>query len=472
MRTEIRQQNNFKGLNNALGMFYNPNATIPTLAIETGVTLGRAQQANKRGGKQEAVERLVEQGVSALVWIYGVQILKKLGDKFGKSVLKIKDLNFDVGRDFLRNPIKNNKINPKAMGFKVGNILLSTTIATIFIGFVLPKINHKISSLVVKKEKQKKKEDKEKETQLKPTTLEDFKKNSKNISFTSLGQKGLFLAHTLENNQTARLLITDVGVVGGRFYNSRNKYEKIESLFRDISSIYFYLFSSAHIVKLFNKLTGNTDIDPKVLDYLSENLIQNISKKGRNIDKYNLVLNAVGNVGIENSRKLDSIFKDKKTISVEEFISHFPKLSQKAKEMATLQPIFEGNGVLTKTQALDVLSKGWVTNPEFLKKAMCLGTKGKASDKLSFVSYKKLENIRKSIDDFVKQIQEIAVKKNKKIDAEFIKKIANKNKLKNLSYNIAGTGFAIFALAYLIPKVQYLITKKLTNEDKFPGASE
>ena len=143
------QQNNFKGLTKTLGTFYNPNAVLPTLVIETGVTLGRAKQASKRGGKQEATERLVEQGVSALVWVYGVQALKKAGDFIGKNVLGIKDLEFDVGRDFLRNPIKNNKISAKTAGFKVGNILLSTALATYFIGFILPKINHKISSKVV-----------------------------------------------------------------------------------------------------------------------------------------------------------------------------------------------------------------------------------------------------------------------------------------------------------------------------------
>ena len=256
------QQNNFKGLTKTLGTFYNPNAVLPTLVIETGVTLGRAKQASKRGGKQEATERLVEQGVSALVWVYGVQVLKKMGDFVGKNVLGIKDLEFDVGRDFLRNPIKNNKINANTAGFKVGNILLSTALATYFIGFILPKINHKISSKVVEKEKQEKEnQNNEAKTTLKPTKLEEFKNSSKkNLTFTSLIDKGISLAHTLENNQTARLLITDTGVVGGRFYNSRNKYEKIESLFRDISSIYFYLLSSNHVVKLFDKLTKNADI--------------------------------------------------------------------------------------------------------------------------------------------------------------------------------------------------------------------
>ena len=82
---------NFKGFNFAkpLEQFYNANATIPTLIIESGVTLGRAYEANKRGGIPEAKDRLIEQGISAVVWIYGVKALKNIGDFIGKKLLKI-----------------------------------------------------------------------------------------------------------------------------------------------------------------------------------------------------------------------------------------------------------------------------------------------------------------------------------------------------------------------------------------------
>ena len=136
---------NFKALSpiaKPLGQFYNANATIPTLIIETGVTLGRANEANKRGGMPEAVDRLVEQGISAVVWIYGVNILKNIGNFIGKNFLGIKDLNFDIGFDELRNPLK--YIDKKAVAFKAGNILASTAIATYFIGAILPKTAKKI----------------------------------------------------------------------------------------------------------------------------------------------------------------------------------------------------------------------------------------------------------------------------------------------------------------------------------------
>ena len=160
-------------LSRPLGMFYNPNATIPTFIIESGVTSGRAYSANKKGGKIEASERLVEQGTSAVVWIWGVQMLQKLGEAIGKKVLKRDDFNFDIGFDYLRNPLEN--LNKTALKFKAVNLLLSTALATLFIGFGLPKINHYITKKIMKKDKER-----QKETNIKTISFEEFKNKAKN----------------------------------------------------------------------------------------------------------------------------------------------------------------------------------------------------------------------------------------------------------------------------------------------------
>ncbi len=464
----INNQTNFKAISpfaSSLGAFHNANATIPTLAIETGVTLGRSFEANKRGGKIEATERFVEQGISALVWIYGVQTLKKMGDFIGKNVLKIEDLNFDVERDILRNPIKNNKISAKAAGFKVANILAATTLATAFIGFVLPKVNHFITNKTLKKEKNKKQE-----ITLKAPSMSEFQNNlktNKDISFTSLIDKGISLAHTLENNSTARLLITDTGVVGGRFKNGRNKYEKIEGLFRDISSIYFYLFSTKHCVNLFNKIAKNKDINPEVVKNTAKMLNETIGEKSITAQGLKELLNE--NITNENLEKLENLFKEKEIIPVDKFIETFGK-SEKAYDMTKLQPVFDNKGVLSKMQAKDVLSSSISSDPKFLKETMSLATKGASDDKLKFVSKKHLENLRKQIDDFIEQI---CIKgKNQEIDTAFIQNIAKKNINKNFAFYSLATGISIFTLGILIPKVQYFITKKLTKENEFPGVKE
>jgi len=459
---------NFKSLSalaRPLGQFYNANATIPTLAIETGVTLGRANQANKRGGMPEAVDRLVEQGVSAVVWIYGVNVLKNIGNFFGKNVLKIGNLNFDIGFDELRNPVKNNKLSKKAVGFKAGNILVSTALATYFLGAILPKINNKILKSTLKKENEKNKKQQEIKT-LNTPTFDDFKNktSNKNIAFTSLLDKAVVASHILENNSSARLFITDTGVIAGRFHNAKNKYRKIEGLFRDISSIYFYLLASTHVVGLLNKLTKNTNIDPKLIEKTVKMLQEKIQSEDFN--------NAIKKIDKDNLDELDKLFDKKTTISVDEFIKKFPHLKDKALKMVKLQPIFEGNGVLTKMQARDVLSTSWASNPEFLKEAFAFATDGASDDKMRYVSRKKLELMRKSIDNFIQQISDTSSKDKAQITKEFIEKIANSTIRKNFAFNIIGTAISIYALGTLIPKIQYAITKKMTNENKFHTEEE
>jgi len=473
-------QNTFRGLSSLarpLNCFYNSNAIIPTLIIESGVTLGRSAVASQRGGKMEASERFVEQGVSAIVWLFGVQTLKKIGDKIGEKLFKL-DLNFDVGFNHLRNPIKNNNIPKFAKNFKVANMLISTAIATYFIGFILPKINHKISSHFIE-HSENKKNNSSKKINFSSFTRISFNEfqnkikqktqNDKNISFSSLADKTLSLAHLLENNQTARLLITDTGVIAGRCKNSRNKYEKIESFFRDASSIYFYLFSTKHFVKLMDKLTNNTDIDPKTLECIKNELSLQLKKSNGNISS--LTQSALGKITPDNFGKLQQLFSEnQQVINVDDFIKLFPSLENKAKEMAKLQPIFNNKSVLSYQEASDVLRNGWLTTPEFLKSTIEKTTNGASQNKLRFVTSEQLSSIRTSIDNFIKQVEEYAQKKNIKIDEKLIEKVTNQSIRKNFAYYTVGTGISILFLSYIIPKIQYSITKILTNEDKFPGA--
>ncbi len=466
MRINNNSRNNFTGLINLarpLSMFYNANNPLPTLFIETGVTAGRSFEANKTGGKIEATERFIEQGTSAIIWLWGVQTLKKMGETIGPKIFKLKDLNFDVGFDYLRNPLED--VDKKLLAFKTGNILVSAAIATGFIGFILPKINHFITNKVLTKKKKKNL------TTLKPTNLKDFQKSTKknNLSFTSLLDKSMNLAHILENNSTARLLITDTGVIAGRYYNARNKYEKIENLFRDISSIYFYLFSTKHVVKGLNKLTGNADINPDVLKATAEMLSE--KSKSLVVDSKNIIQNSYGEISKENIIKIEELFKDKKIINLEEFIANFG-VSDKAIDMSKLQPLLKGKSVLTKKQAQDILSNGWLSDSKFLHKIYNAATKSKYNQKNRFISAKYLDNIRTSVENFVKQLAKSLEKSGENLTEDIIKKTANSNIKKNFAFYSIGTIISTFALAILIPKIQYFIRKKLTNDTEFVGIKD
>jgi len=310
MRISNDNNINYKGANlsklaKPLNVFYDKNSFIPTLLIETGVTLGRTYEAYKTGGKKEAIERFIEQGVSAVVWLGGVQVINK---------------TISLIAEFFKKGISSSK------NFKAGNMLASLAIATGFIGFVLPKINHYISKKIIEQSNQKK--DKKTDTAIKIKTIDEFKKqNNKNPSFTSL----VSVANAFEKNNNLRLLVTDAGVIAGRYKNGRNKYEKIEGLFRDIASIYFYLGFTKDFVGLMNKLTKNTDVSPKVIEK----------------------------------------------------------------------------------------------------------------------QYKKLKEMGFNTDDFIK--------------------VANSTIRKNFAFYMTGTALSTFALGILIPKVQYMLRRKLTNKDQFPG---
>ena len=464
----IDKNQHFKGLTalaRPLGIFYNANNPLPTLFIETGVTSGRSYEANKTGGKIEATERFIEQGTSAIIWLWGVQTLKKLGENIGSKVFKLKDLDFDVGFDYIRNPLEN--IDKKLLAFKTGNILLSTALATAFIGFGLPKINHLITNRMLSKNKKKTK------TALKPQSLDDYKKSlqkKNNLHFTSLLDAGKNLAHLLENNSSARLFITDLGVIGGRCHNARNKYEKIENLFRDISSIYFYLFSTKHIVKGLNKLTGNTDINPDVLKVICKTL--NNKAISSTITPKNFIKKAFGTISKENSDKIEDLFKDRKIIELDEFLKTFNKNNRKALKMSELQPLLNGKSILTKQQARDILSNGWISNDKFMHEIYNAATKGKYNKKNKFVSAKFLDKTRVSVENFINQIDKNLKKNNSILNENIIKKIANRNILKNLAFYSIGTIASTYALAILIPKVQYFIRKELTNNTEFVGIKD
>ncbi len=247
MRITNNNNINYKGdiskLAMPLSVFLDKNSVIPTLLIETGVTLGRTYEASKKGGKKEAVERFVEQGVSAVVWLWGVQTINKIiasmGELFKKGI-------------------------SSSDNFKSANMLSSLAIATGFIGFILPKINHFISKKVM--EKSSKKQQKQPDTNIKLKTIEEFKR--KNIpSFTSLSS----VANAFETNNALRLLVTDTGVIAGRYKNGRNKYERIEGLFRDIASIYFYLRATKDFVNLTSKTFKLETISKQHLEKLIKN---------------------------------------------------------------------------------------------------------------------------------------------------------------------------------------------------------
>ena len=493
-----------KTLARPLRCFKNADAIIPTMIIECGVTGGRTIQAYKRGGKTEGRERFIEQGVSAVVWLFGVKVLNKVGDWFGKNILKLPDLDVDAGVDALRQPFNNVVKNKKTATsiFKFSKIIFSCVATCLFMGAILPKIIHKITNKNLEKDKasennaQNSNVDKQNQNntvsqsqntnQTKNgslTLMNDFLNEIKTNKNSSPSFKGgiaetlLKITDNLENNNKWRLMSTDTGVVLGRTLNGRNKYESLEFLFRDTTSIYFYMFATPHIVKLLNKLAGNTDIHPEALLEMREHLNSALQNEGGKLTSAEFLEKAIGKKGTVPDGFFNPAGKKAlKVIGFDDFVEKMgSKLSEaqieKLKGMTELQPIADGKRVLTKMQIEDALSEGgWLTDPKFIKKALNKATFGRSDNIRKFVSIEKLENIRNSFDSFAQNIAKYADKHNSGVvTEEIIKKASNSNVIKNLSFIVLGTAFSIFGLAYLIPKIQYKITEKLTGSKAFPG---
>lgn len=487
-----------------LSTLVNPDKILPVAAIEAFTTAGRVYHGYKRGGEEEGRERLREETTGAVFWLFGQKVLNSFGDFIGEKC-GIKNINVDVGRDELRAPYLNIPENTrfKTCAFKFSKIITSALIATALTGFVVPKINHwltnkyrlanglepipekrkKNSGSAINREKQADSANSSIHPLCMPTLAQfigqakiSAQKISNSPTFKGANNLAVNMmsiaSHNLENNTAWRLISTDAGTIAGRVVNSRNKFEAFEYLFRDTSSIYFYLFAAPQVAGVLNHLFNNTLIHPDSLEVVKEHYINSI---GENKFSPEAFLRQVKTVPDNLDELVSSIPFDKKgIITLDDFNkSTFGKYKNKALVMSQLQPKMHGVSLLSKQQVLDILSDGWNTEPEFLKNSINAGTYGKALNPDKFVSRKTVESIRFSIDNFSDNLVKYAKCKNiKTIDADFIKKYAKQTLNNNFAFRLAGMGIAAFGLAWLIPKLQNKITEIRTGSSQFPGTAD
>ena len=428
----------FKGGREILRTFANPDSLATTIALETSVTGGRGINAYKRGGKNEFRERFIDDVVSAVFWMKGVDIFNKMGDWFGKNVLKLPFTEFDLGKDALRNPVKNleNKIaetgvsgdalknlHKKHQVFKLSKIIPTSVLATAFVGFALPKINQGITDRIMSRNKMENKMDNKILEQnkimpynvMKEHSFEAFdKKLNTKKSQSFKGVPIAAIAHTLENNKIAKMLTTDVGIITGRVTTARNADEAREYLFRDSMSPIFYYASTPLIYKGLQAITksaNTTNIDPVAAKEVTDIMLEQVKANGGHMQVEEFAARTIGTLDDKAKEFLDNLpfqtgeadkkgiftkvadffrglFKVKKpmqeVISLAALKKHLTdaELLKKAEEMAKLQPEQAGIGaVLTKQQVADVLKNGSINAPKFMQKLF----KGKFGEDLLVV---------------------------------------------------------------------------------------
>ncbi len=496
----------------------------PVMLLEAFVEGGRTYQAYKRGGYTEARERLTEEMIGAAFWFSGVPLFNHLIDKFiGKKVFKLPQTDFETGKDELRNPVKNFikkyknqfqkelKNNPDGIEkmiarYKFGKVMTSILLANCLVGIVLPKVNQGITKHIMKKNADGQKTQNSKKTENSVNTNQQYsmdkflQKDKKDVSFGAINPQTLMsLAYSFENNPKYGLLSTDLGVWVGRGACARNKYERTEVLFRDISSSYFYMFNMPVIAFMLNKLQGSKSgsrLDPvaaqQVTDHMNEVLKVNGGKMSTdafrefvlgNPDKKAYITPSISkalreNKGVLEVDKFIGLLDEVKTKYPEANIEKIKKL---ARGMSELQPKLEGKAMISEKQILDVFTDGAINMPEFLKNVFRCSTSdqnlftGKVSEAgfdkdFVFISQETFTKKQKEMADYIETI--IKKAKNGEITADLLKKVNRENYIKNAAN--WGIGFAISAafLSTFIPKIQYWITRKATGSNAFPGTAD
>ena len=308
-----------------------PGVILPVLLLESTVTLGRTYQAYKRDGFVEARERVTEESLGAIFWLFGATLFGKLIQSIGQKFMHMPKTAIDVGHDNVRQPFKNFVLDnlgnryfgeKRLASFYFGKVILSLIAACAFIGFVVPKVNQAITKYIFQhgnktnKPGQNTQENNtvvqnEKESDLKPAkpmvivngahkinqamkaqtvsinSVNEFKEkeNRKNPSFGVSAAALTQIIQKFDENAIYKLLGTDVGTVGGRTINARNKDERIEILFRDLVSIIFYCFSTDWLFNKFNKHDKyqglNTVLNPTTSAEVHNHLLAKMQEAGK-----------------------------------------------------------------------------------------------------------------------------------------------------------------------------------------------
>lgn len=474
------------------------DAMAPIIALESTVTGGRTIQAYKRGGEDEARERLIEESTGAIVWLCGVKVLNSIGDKI---LAKMFGGNFDVGTDkVLRTPFKNfmKKHPPKGFSekqvaiIKAVKVLASVVFADAFIGLVVPPLNQSLTKHMAKRKAEKE----ENEQNIDKLELSSKEGENKTVSAPSFKGAGSLAAintftNAIENTNTGKLLSTDAGLISGRMYSARNSDERREIAIRDIGSIYFYMWAQNHVGKLMNYIeTGRfTRLNPSTAGILDENLRKFLNENGKEMTLEEFKNKVLGKNQSEIKLSEKIKFETGELSAYDKFMNRFKtnkaeplqvakvkdlkeiftdkEIFSRIEKMSALQPLREGERVITKQQIIDAVNVCEINNPEFLDNVFSKFTSGASKDEFKFVSNKKLYDLKSQMEHYIHDLCKLS--KDGKINEE----VLNKMKNKNLKYNginfVAGFLVAAAFLSTLIPKFQYWVTRKATGKNEFPG---
>lgn len=472
-----------------------PDNMYAIMASEAMCVGGRTKMAYKRGGEQEARERVIEELCGTFTWLYGAKTLNWGGDKLLDIILKNGGIRFDVGSDIMRRPFDNfmmNKANYPAKFtsnqiamLKGAKVISALLLANLFVGGLVPKFNQALSRKLRAKNEQKLAETK----QIQKIQNEE----QKTPSFKGLAGLNAF-TNVIENTNIGKLVGTEVGIVGGRLANARRPEETLDIGVRDVGSMYFYYWARPHASNVMNLIeTGGKTahrLDPQSVNLVTTYLEEFLATNGGKMTVEEFASRMFGAKDVQLPEGLE--FEKDKISKFDNFLAKFSKnqpvkteaielekflsaltAEQRAqyetiaREMSELQPKRQGISILSKNQVVDILSGGEINSPKFLHKLFDNYTEGAYKNEYKYVSHKELYKHKENTIKYVNDI--IAAAKGKEIDINLLKSVKGKNLIYNgINFGV-GFAFAVAFLSTYIPKLQYYITQKVTGSEGFPG---
>lgn len=469
------------------------DALLPIALLETTVIAGRSYQAYKRGGMTECRERLIDESITAVVWLYIISWLNKGLEKiiekpkiFSKKGLP--EITIDFGSDPIRNPIKNAiqkrpEIEKVIGGVKLSKIALSALVGVYFSGVMLPKFYQNLTRKILKQ----KKDAKDNNLPQNRITMDEFLKQTsspnKGVSFGNSGTKIQTFAHLLEKNPIARLLTIDAGLFAGRAYSARNKDERTEILFRDLVSSFFYMCCTPIIYSLLSKNVDkfkgkNTDLDPNTAAHITKYL--KVKFKDANMSPEEFTKLAFGQNEALAKQVISSIDRD--IVSLNDVKAILNKLSvceaqtsdilSKLQKFIDLRPQGSSKELFPKSEVENAIRGGFANDAEFLANAVKASTEGASQEATKFVSYKKIDSIKQNIMRYLESVAEYAKKSGKNISADMLEQVKARNLFVKSGYTIAGMLVSSAFLSTIIPKIQYKLTEWRTGNKDFPGIKD
>ena len=243
--------------------------------IEIPAKLGLTYNQNLKDSKQMANnavrERFIDEYGTSAIWMGGPVVLgkfcnsaiKKFGYNAGVNMslfkerkdqgIKLNIKKFENKAPEAVEDLKKALINRKKyQNLQAGKFALTTLIPIALMGFILPKLNFKLTEKI-------------RANQEKDKLQLSAKKQNTNPSF-----KGI--ASTMANmSNVDKMAVTDGGLTIGRVWTGRNRYEQMELGFKNSMMMFLNFVFPIYLAKGLDKLSmklfnTNVNLDPKLMN--------------------------------------------------------------------------------------------------------------------------------------------------------------------------------------------------------------